>query len=292
MRNISPLRYPGGKSLMTPFFVELFKLNQMNFPAYAEPYAGGAGAALNLLLSEKVREIYINDANIGVYSFWHFFTQDPQRFINEVRKCPVTLDEWRKQKSVIMTSKNPTFELGFATFFMTRTNRSGIVNAGPIGGTSNDKQMTAKYKIDCRFNKEDILKRLENIANYAHRIHVSCLDAIDFVKTLNFDTFVYLDPPYYQKGECLYMNHYTSKGHEELANYLINESQFPWVLSYDNVEPIRCLYSVRPLYQFVIPYTVQNAKTGQELLTHSENIIFPDEPVINRKTKNIIIERI
>lgn len=292
MRNCSPLRYPGGKSLMTPFFVELFELNRMGCPAYAEPYAGGAGAAINLLLSERVSDVFINDANIGVFSFWYYFVQNPQQFIDKVNTCTVTLEEWRKQKEIIMNANTPSFELGFATFYMTRTNRSGIINAGPIGGTSDLKQAGAKYKIDCRFNKENLIKRLETIANYTNRIHVSCLDAIDFVRTLHNETFVYLDPPYYQKGECLYMNHYTSEGHAELAQYLINEAQFHWILSYDNVEPIRNLYQARPLYQFTIPYTVQNSKSGKELLTHSENIIFPHEPVIKRSTKDIIIERV
>ena len=292
MLNNTPLRYPGGKSLMTNFLIELFQTNQLGQISYAEPYAGGAGAAINLLLLGYVRDIHINDANIGVYSFWRYLTQYPNEFIERVVHSPVTIDEWFRQREVINNSILPSFDLGFATFFMTRTNRSGIIKAGPIGGNTEEKQLTAKYKIDCRFNKVNLIERLQKIALHANRIHVSCLDAIDFFKDLDRHTFVYLDPPYYQKGSCLYMNHYTHDEHETLSTYLINDAAFPWLLSYDDVPEIRNLYQNCDLYRFSIPYTVQNAKAGCELLTHSNNLIFPNPPMIRRCGKNILIDRI
>lgn len=292
MLNNTPLRYPGGKSLMTNFLIELFQTNQLGHISYAEPYAGGAGAAINLVLLGYARDIYINDANIGVYSFWHYLTRYPNEFIERVIYCPVTIDEWYRQREVINNSSQPSFDLGFATFFMTRTNRSGIIKAGPIGGNTEEKQLAAKYKIDCRFNKESLIARLQKIVLHANHIHVSCLDAIDFLRTLDRDTFVYLDPPYYQKGSCLYMNHYTHDEHETLSTYLINDATFPWLLSYDDVPEIRNLYQNCDLYRFTIPYTVQNAKAGCELLTHSNNLTFPDLPMIRRCGKNILIDRI
>ena len=291
--NSSPLRYPGGKSLMTNFFVDLFHRNGLQGIVYAEPYAGGAGAAINLLLNGHVNEIMINDANIGVYSFWYYLIHDSEHFIQVVQNIPVTLSEWHKQKEIITNGEKPSFELGVATFFMSRTNRSGVILGGSIGGSTEEKQNNAKYKIDCRFNKKELTQRLKTIAAKKDHIKVTNEDALDFLRQLNNNVFVYLDPPYYVKGKSLYMNHYTGKDHEKLAYYLQNEADFNWVLSYDDVSQIRNLYAHSELYRFPLRYTVSKKQIGYELLTHSANIRFPECLEIRRThSRNIFIERI
>ena len=284
----SPLRYPGGKAVMTPFFVDLFKVNNMRHVTYAEPYAGGAGAAINLLLSDVVDRVLINDANIGIYSFWYYLTTEPDRFIQSVIDIPVTLEQWHIEHQLSATAKEPSLALGLATFFLSRTNRSGVISAGPIGGNSIEKQDNANYKIDCRFNKEDLVWRLRQIASKADRIIVSNLDAIEFLRGLDPNTFVYLDPPYYVKGKCLYMNHYRHENHEQLAAFLRHEALFQWVLSYDDVKEIREMYDDMDLYRFPLSYTVQGTKKGMELMTHSRDIHMPGSLVIYRSHSNNI----
>ena len=273
---------------MTTFFVDLFKANGMEHVAYAEPYAGGAGAAVNLLLTDAVDRILINDANIGVYSFWHYLITEPERFIERVQEIPVTLEQWHIEKDIASNADAPSFELGVATFFLSRTNRSGVINAGPIGGNSSEKQNSASYKIDCRFNKPELLDRLRLIAEKRDCVAVSNLDALDFLRSLDRETFVYLDPPYYVKGKCLYMNHYTHEEHQRLADFLLTEAPFRWVLSYDDVAPIRRMYETRDLYRFPLSYTVQDTKKGMELLTHSSNIVLPKVLEIRRSHSNNI----
>lgn len=291
--NSSPLRYPGGKSLMTNFFVDLFLRNRLQEIVYVEPYAGGAGAAINLLLNNYVDEIVINDANIGIYSFWNALINESDRFIQTISVIPVTLEEWYKQRSVLYKSQGPSFELGVATFFMSRTNRSGVIFGGAIGGSTEEKQNEAKYRIDCRFNKQDLIQRLETIAINKNRIKVSNEDALTLLRQLDNNVFVYLDPPYYVKGRSLYMNHYSVKDHEDLANFLQNEANFNWVLSYDDVPQIREMYANSDLYRFPLKYTVSKKQIGYELLTHSVDLVFPDSLEIRRThSKNISIERI
>ena len=182
--NNSPLRYPGGKSLMTNFFVDLFCGNGLQEIVYAEPYAGGAGAAINLLLNGHVNEIIINDANIGIYSFWNALVNESDRFIQTINTIPVTLTEWYTQRDILQKSTEPSFELGVAAFFMSRTNRSGVIFGGVIGGSTEEKQNNAKYKIDCRFNKQELIRRLEIIAENRSRIRVTNEDALDFLRQL------------------------------------------------------------------------------------------------------------
>lgn len=291
--NSSPLRYPGGKSLMTNFFVDLFHRNGLQEIVYSEPYAGGAGAAINLLLNGHVNEIIINDANIGIYSFWNALVNESDRFIQTINTIPVTLKEWYTQRDILQKSTKPSFELGVATFFMSRTNRSGVILGGAIGGSTEEKQNNAKYKIDCRFNKQDLIQRLEIIAANKSRIKVTNEDALAFLRQLDNNVFVYLDPPYYVKGKSLYMNHYTDKDHEALASFLQNEAHFNWVLSYDDVSQIKEMYANSDLYRFPLKYTVSKRQVGYELLTHSGNIQFPENLEIRRThSKNIVIERI
>ena len=286
--NRTPLRYPGGKSIMTPFFIDLIRVNGLQGVSYAEPYAGGAGTAINLLLDGQVRRIYINDANIAIFSFWKYAINESERFIDKIEKTCIDLQNWQYYHNFIKNAQQPSFELGFATFFLSRTNRSGILTAGPIGGKSQEKQEKATYKIDCRFNKQDLISRIHRISMYKENIVVSNDDAIDFLKSLPADNnnLVYLDPPYFKQGKSLYLNYYSADDHRVLSDYLYNTVNFRWVLSYDNVYEIREFYKHFDLYEFQLNYTAQSVKKGSELLTHSKNLIMPEELFIRRKNYN------
>lgn len=292
--NRTPLRYPGGKSIMTPFFIDLIRVNGLQGVSYAEPYAGGAGTAINLLLDGQVRRIYINDANIAIFSFWKYAINESERFIDKIEKTCIDLQNWQYYHNFIKNAQQPSFELGFAAFFLSRTNRSGILTAGPIGGKSQEKQEKATYKIDCRFNKQDLISRIHRISMYKENIVVSNDDAIDFLKSLPADNnnLVYLDPPYFKQGKSLYLNYYSADDHRVLSDYLYNTVNFRWVLSYDNVYEIREFYKHFDLYEFQLNYTAQSVKKGSELLTHSKNLIMPEELFIRRKNNNIIINKL
>lgn len=275
----TPLRYPGGKSVISPFLANLFIINGWEHIVYAEPYAGGAGAAINLLLSNQVDRIMINDANVGIYSFWWAVCNENERFCDWVMEQPVDLDAWAHWHRIFQSGEQPSFDLGFATFFLTRTNRSGILNAGPIGGNSPQKQELAKYRIDCRFNREKLVQRIQNIGRERDRILVSNLDAILFLRQNNRtpNMFVYLDPPYYEQGRSLYMSYYRPNDHIELARFLEAEAQFNWVLSYDSVDEIKAFYHNFDLLEYSIHYSARTARLGREILASKPGIQLPDE---------------
>lgn len=289
--NTTPLRYPGGKSIMSSFFEDLIELNSLKNVIYAEPYAGGAGAAINLLLNESVEAIRVNDASRCIYSFWSSLINEGERFIEKVNRTEVTLKEWQSQRLIFRDPAAATFDLGFATFFLSRTNRSGILAAGPIGGQDEKNQQNAKYKIDCRFNKAELLERLQKIIAKKDKIIVSNLDAIDFLKQIREENaLVYLDPPYYIQGKALYLNYYLHEDHVLLANFLRNSEAFNWVLSYDNAPQILKLYSDFPLYEFKLNYSAQDSKKGIELLTHSSGLSFDSITKIKRAIRKTDIQ--
>jgi DNA adenine methylase len=264
----SPLRYPGGKTFLFPFFDKVMKGNQLKNTTYVEPFAGGAGAALALLFLEKVDSIVINDYDRAIYSFWKSAIHHTEKFIDKVCLTPVTIEEWRKQKEIYNNPKSKQFDLGFATFFLNRTNISGILNGGPIGGVN----QTGKWKIDARFNKEKLIEKIIQLSSYKNRIFVYNKDGVDLINEyLNKkNVFIYLDPPYYEKGATLYLKHYQKSDHKTLADQLNKNPDSFWLLTYDNKKEIRSLYENRRIINFSLNYNAYKSRVGKEIMVVSD----------------------
>ncbi|HEY5235693.1 MAG TPA: DNA adenine methylase [Rhabdochlamydiaceae bacterium] len=268
----TPLRYPGGKTSLFQYFDEIIKSNGWHDVKYIEPYAGGAGAALSLLLLEKVGSIVINDYDRAIYAFWKAITQETDAFINLIESVPLSINQWEKQKAIY---KNPRdhniLDLGFATFFLNRTNRSGVLNAGPIGG----KDQSGKWKMDARYNKKVLIERIKLIALYRDRITVVRKNGLKVIENYSQDSraFFYVDPPYFIKGADLYLNAFKLKDHQKLAKVLNSYSKTKWVLTYDNEQKIRELYPDRKQTPFSLKYSVHpNSKVGSEIMIFSDAI--------------------
>ena len=269
----SPLRYPGGKNCIFPFLSNLFYENHLIGSNYAEPYAGGAGLALRLLFEGYVERVYINDLDRSVYCFWKSVLERTDELCAWIREIEISVDNWRKYKTIFENSESEDeFEIAKSTFFLNRTNVSGVLRGGIIGGF----EQKGKYKIDARFNKEDLIERIERIADSKNRIFLSNLDGLSFVKGLDKkkreDIFIYLDPPYYQKGADLYMNFYSQKDHKELAKY-VHRLKKRWMVSYDNHDFILKLYSSNHRVMYKLSQSASN-RVGDEILVFSEGLDF------------------
>ncbi|MEG9862052.1 MAG: DNA adenine methylase [Parvularculales bacterium] len=275
-KSYSPLRYPGGKSSIAPFISNVINLNQFNLYSYVEPYAGGAGLALKLMFDGYVSDIYLNDIDPSIWSFWHILLEFPDEFIGMINDTNVTVDEWYKQREIhIKQDISDPLSLGFSTFFLNRVNRSGIISrAGVIGGLNQE----GNYKIDCRFNKETLIKRINRIKLYKSRIYLSKLDAVKFMKKTSFpdNSFFCIDPPYYKKGSVLYSSFYLPSDHEEVSRIIGNLNQ-PWIVTYDNEPSIRRLYKNYRQFTFDIYYSVHTKRTGKELLVPSKGLKIPQD---------------
>jgi DNA adenine methylase len=277
----SPLRYPGGKAVLSDFLAEVLQVNGLSDGSYAEPYAGGAGAAINLLFAEHVQRIILNDADPCVFYFWDAILNQKDDFLERLDRTPVSIDEWKRQREIYRNlSQHSKIEVGFAGFYLNRCNRSGImVNGGPIGG----HDQKGKWKLDARYNKSELIRRIEKIHLYRDRIKVYNLDAIDFLggivrRRIDLDsTLVYLDPPYYVKGGRLYLNHYRHEDHAHLANFITRENGYRWLVTYDNVPEIHALYAGCNRTDFNLSYSAHTRKTGSELLIYSNTLSMPDD---------------
>jgi len=262
----TPLRYPGGKSQLIPFVVELLKENDLFYGEYAEPFAGGAGIAIKLLLDAYVSKIYLNDFDPAIHAFWHSILNSTAELCDRIEAVDVSINEWHRQREVYFSKRRMRLiDKGFATLFLNRTNRSGIIKAGVIGGLNQD----GDYKLDCRFNKADLIRKIKRIGACRSRISLSCMDAVDFIKTVipksNKSTLVNLDPPYFAKGRDLYTNFYKPSDHGSLAA-AVAKIKRRWIVTYDDTPEIRALYTEYPLYGTYLNYSAQVKRLGTELL--------------------------
>ena len=284
MKFDSPLRYPGGKASLAAFLARTIESNDLSGCAYFEPFAGGAGAALRLLQEGVVSQLHLNDLDSRITAFWNTVLDESERFAETILSVEVNVSEWRKQRDIYLradTSK--TFELGFATFYLNRCNRSGILlGAAPIGGYA----QAGKWKIDARFNKQNLANRILAIASRREDIHIANMDAEKFlVKNLprgpeRQRVFVYLDPPYYSNGSRLYMNAYTDQHHKSLASYIQRQQTLKWMMSYDDTLFIKKIYEQKCIISHLsLQYSLQRKQRARELLIVPSHVQLPDSVV-------------
>lgn len=273
----TPLRYPGGKARFAPLIAELIETNNLVGGQYLEPYAGGAGVGLALLLDGIVEHIHLNDADPAVAVFWRTATRQTIELIEMVANEPVTMNAWHHWRAVMLGEVSATdLERGFATLFMNRTNRSGILKGGVIGG----KAQTGTYKVGERFMRDELCVRLERIGQHGHAISVYEEDAYQLLLRchgfLPKKSLVYLDPPYYVKGAGLYRNFYKHEDHAQIAR-LLGGARFRrrWVVSYDNAQEICAMYAYTQSFTYGLHYTAQRRYTGTEVMFFSQHLTPP-----------------
>nr|WP_303705182.1 DNA adenine methylase [Brevundimonas naejangsanensis] len=272
----SPLRYPGGKGKLARFIAAVIRENGLSDGLYVEPYAGGAAVAWELLLSGVVRRVAVNDLSKPIYSFWNSVLNQTDELVALIQDTPVTVDIRNRQKAIFSrVDEVSELELGFATFFLNRTNRSGILNGGMIGG----REQTGAWKLDARYNKKDLIERIERIARARRRISLTRLDAVQFLKTHAPDwgkkTLVYLDPPYFEKGRDLYYNFYKHDDHAGVAAAVHTLKDVSWIVSYDDAQPIHDLYDTASWLQYTIGYSARGRVRGREAMFASAGLMLP-----------------
>jgi len=276
--NYSPLRYPGGKNKLSEFVTDVILMNDLQGGTYIEPFAGGANIAFHLLFGEYVQSVIINDIDRSIYSFWAATLHQTEALIKKIRDTSITIDEWNIQKNIQKNKQDAdTLDLAFSTFFLNRTNRSGIISSGGvIGGV----EQLGAWKMDVRFNKSELIKRIEKIALFSARIALYNKDASELIYeiTPSFDshTLIYFDPPYYAKGAALYANFYKHSDHEALSQ-LIHGLDVNWMLTYDYEPAIIEMYMDTNNKRLTIGYSAADKKQGTEFIAFSKDLVIPNE---------------
>lgn len=273
MHTISPLRYPGGKNKMLPYIRNIIKNNDFN-NHYFEPYGGGASIALGLLFNSDMKHVHINEYDADLYNFWYSVLNHTDDLINKINSTEINVEQYYKQKEILNSDNSNILDSGFSALFINRTSFSGILKAGMLGG----KYQNGSTKVYSRFNKNDIIKKIKLISEKKNHISLYNNDAVELLKNANDvfpkDTFIYLDPPYFDKGKSLYRKYYELNDHLKLSKCLQSiDFGFSWLLSYDNVDEIKNMYSGRNISYYDLNYSIKTKYTGKEIVIYSNNII-------------------
>lgn len=277
----TPLRYPGGKQRLAPFVAEILDSNNAVGWNYVEPYAGGAGVAMELLLDDKVGHVYLNDSSLHLYAFWTTILGDPDGFCRRISRASLTVDHWKRHREIVRhPADHSPADVGFSTFYLNRCNRSGVLTGGVIGGLSQQ----GRWRLDVRFSRNELVKRIEAIAVRQNQITVTNLDAEEFmVKRVNRlapQTIVYCDPPYYERAERLYLNTYVREDHGRLAKVIQRKLTRPWFVSYDDHPDILSFYRERRTFRYTLQYSAIRAYAGREVFVFSDDLELPRTSVL------------
>ena len=281
----SPLRYPGGKGKLAPFMGLM--INKMNIKngTYIEPFAGGAGVALMLLMEGYVDDIVINDYDKAIYSVWRAIISEPENLVDRILDTPINIDEWKKQKEIyVEQNKKYSLDLAFATFFLNRTNRSGILKGGPIGGF----EQTGNYGIDARYNAEKLVERIRAVAKYKKHIKVYNKEIVSFIESVlpNYgqNSMTYFDPPYFNKGPELYKNFFDKEDHAKIAQLILNGVPGNWIITYDDTPEIIELYKQQCIRRYDLNYSAANTGKSSEVIVFHDNKFCPtNQELLNQK---------
>ena len=286
----SPLRYPGGKGKLASFMEYMIDQLGHRGGTYIEPFAGGAGIAMELLLRNVVSRIVINDYDKAIWSFWKAILTETDRFVEEIRTVPLTVDEWQKQHKILVTQNDKySFELGFAAFYLNRTNRSGIIKGGVIGGQEQAKD----WKMDVRFKREELVTRIQRIAARKKDIKLYNKDVNSFIKNYvplyEENALIYFDPPYFRKGQQLYMNFFNYKDHVRIEQEIREHVNCDWIITYDYEPQIEEIYHNYNLRLYDLNYSVSTKRKASELMIFKDGIFIPSDEELNSKKINIHI---
>jgi DNA adenine methylase len=265
------MRYPGGKGSLYSRLRALIRGSGLAGCTYIEPYAGGAGAGLALLVTGQVDRVVINDLDPAIHAFWAMLVADPEKLIDRIQKVDVSVAEWKQQRQVYLKADREDIEaLGFATFYLNRTNRSGVLNAGPIGGLD----QSGAYKIDARFHRKELAERIRVLGLYADQITVTSSDGARVIRKYGKakNSFIYADPPYFEKAGSLYLNAFSDEDHAKLARVLNDRASGTWLLTYDDVPQVHELYPQRRRRAFSLHYSAHRVKKAWEIAVLSDGM--------------------
>jgi DNA adenine methylase len=281
-RHATPLRYPGGKQRLTPFVREILHHNALEQYSYCEPFAGGAGVAIELLLEGDVSSIHLNDSAYPIYCFWSVLKSNPDYLCSGIRDAILNVEQWRFHKSVLSSFLTHSMEeVALSTLILNRCNRSGVLSGGVIGGLG----QRGNWKMDARFPRNELIRRIERIAYHSDQICVTNKDASELIKNARSfcqdKTLFYLDPPYFHKSSRLYLDYYKPSDHSALAS-LLASFEFPWIVSYDDTLEVSKLYEDFTKFSYTLRYSAAAASIGQELFVFGPGVEVPKGSQVDR----------
>ena len=235
VRQISPFRYPGGKTWLVPVAREW--LQMIGRPkVFLEPFAGGAVIGLTAAAERLAEHVVLVELDEDVAAVWQVLIHGSDRSVknlsNKILRFEVTLDNVRE---VLDRTPNSVVDRAFRTIVKNRCQRGGIM----APGAGLVKAGEAGRGLASRWYPETLVKRFDAIRTFRDRISFEQGDAFEAIRSHPGAT-MFVDPPYTvagkRAGSRLYTH--TTLDHEQL---FADVARFagPALLTYDDTPEVR-----------------------------------------------------
>lgn len=267
------IRYAGGKNKLSNHILDRiigFYCDNGYDYEYREPFFGAGAIGIRLLeSSSRIKKVFINDFDLGISSIWTAVINQPEELISKLKVFKPTAGAFFdfKEKILAWEGQEPDLDLAFMKIAIHQMSFSGLGTkaGGPIGGKS---QLSA-YDVSCRWSIPHLSKYIRRYNKlFSNRtIRENRCFGLDFEEVIKKKgkAFLYLDPPYYEKGPELYQHFFTDHDHFRLA-HVLQKTEYPWLLSYDNCVAIRKIYDWAECMEIDINYTINTSRVKTELL--------------------------
>jgi len=273
----SPLRYPGGKSKAIKFIAPLIP----EFNEYREPFVGGGSVFVYLKQKYPFKKFWINDIYENLYHFWKQAQQNPKELIGQILYWKDKFDNGKELHRYLLDNLSNFDALHKAAAFFV-FNRITFSGTSESGGFS-----SAAFKE--RFTQSSI-ERVKSLSTILTNTKITNLDYQEVIDSDGDNVFIFLDPPYYSATKsALYGkngNLHKIFNHERFAEVL-KTSKHKWLITYDDSEYIKDLFSFANIKEWNLTYGMRNVgnkknQKGKELFI--ANFEFKSETEIIERT--------
>ncbi len=239
VKQLSPFRYPGGKTWLVPEIRNWLRSARRMPDVFVEPFAGGAMAGLTAAAEELAYSVVLSELDEDVASVWATIFDGTEREIswlcNRILEFEVSLENVQ----AVLTEEPSTLRAkAFRTLIKNRMQRGGIMAAG----AGLVKTGEAGRGLNSRWYPETLSKRIGLLRTLRDRVSFQRCDAFQTIQQFiaNPNAFFFIDPPYTAGGKKAGKRLYTHSevDHEALFS-LMAISRGSVMMTYDDTKEVR-----------------------------------------------------
>ena len=250
----TPLRYPGGKSrACTKMDQYLLKVSDCR--EYREPFLGGGSVAIYITKKYPKLDIWVNDLYEPLYNFWRVLQDDGNALYETLCDLKSRHPETESAKELFLKSKeylndesnNDSLQRAVSFYTINKCSFSGLTESSSFSKQASDSNFS--------------MRGIEKLPGYTKIIENWKItnDSYDYLMDNEWDTFVYLDPPYDIKDNLYGKKGSMHKGfnHDRFAKDC-DECFMPQLISYNSDQLVKDRFKKWRAAEFDLTYTMRS----------------------------------
>jgi len=269
----SPLRYPGGKSKAIKFIAPLIP----KFDEFREPFVGGGSVFVYLKQKYPNKKFWINDIYENLYHFWIQAQQNPDELIQQIQYWRDTFKVGKELHKYLLKNidRFDSLRKAAAFFVFNRITFSGTTESGGFSNAALHKRFT-----------QSSIERVKALSYILQNTKITNLDYQQVIEAKGENVFIFLDPPYYSATKsALYGKNgklHRDFDHERLAEVL-KKTKHKWLITYDDSEYIRNLFSFANIKEWSLTYGMRNV--GENNNQKGYELFISNYPIDKKENK-------